>query len=133
MTRVRPVTPVRSTLLLVDDDAHVLSAYRRILRADHDVVVATSAEAAAALIDGGVRPDVILCDLTMPGMGGRGLHAHLFAHQPALADRVLFLTGGVYTAEAIQFADEHRARVLSKPMSSAELRSRIRSHLREIA
>ena len=120
----------RSMLLLVDDDAHVLAAYRRILRAEHEVVVATSAEAAAALIDGGARPDVILCDLTMPGMGGRGLHAHLFAHLPELAERILFLTGGVYTAEAVQFVEEHHARVLAKPMSSAELRSRIRSHLR---
>ena len=120
----------RSMLLLVDDDAHVVSAYRRILRADHEVLTATSAEAAATLIDEGARPDVILCDLTMPGMGGRGLHAHLFEHHAELAERVLFLTGGVYTAEAIQFVEEHRARVLSKPMSSAELRARIRSHLR---
>jgi DNA-binding response OmpR family regulator len=127
------VNATRSTLLLVDDDAHVLSAYRRILRADHEVMVATSAEAAAALIDSGARPDVILCDLTMPGMGGQGLHAHLFEHLPALAERILFLTGGVYTAEAIQFAEEHRERVLAKPISSAELRARIRSHLREIA
>lgn len=123
---------VRSSLLLVEDDARVLAAYRRMLRADHDVVVATSAEQAAALIGDGARPDVILCDLTMPGMGGRGLYAHLLAREPVLAERMLFLTGGVYTAEAITFVDEHRARVVTKPISSAELRARIRSHLRVV-
>jgi DNA-binding NtrC family response regulator len=58
------------SLLIVDDDSAICSALRRGLASeDLRVEVAESAERALSLL-AGVRPDVILSDVRMPGMSG---------------------------------------------------------------
>jgi len=66
------LAPRRGQVLVVDDDAKVAAGVSRVLRDEHDVVVATSGRAALALehLLSGQRVDVILCDLMMPEMTG---------------------------------------------------------------
>lgn len=122
--RPRPVTtappPARRTVLLIDDDPLVLRVFARVLREAHDVTAVESAAHALTHL-ATATPDVIVCDLMMPGMTGIDLHEHLLAHAPAMAARMMFVTGGAFTSRAQDFATAMGARVLTKPVAPAEL------------
>ena len=81
-----------------------------------------SAQAALALFAAGARFDLILCDLTMPRMGGLALRAELARTFPAEVDRLFFLTGGA-DAETARELQRLRAVVLEKPVDGDALRA----------
>jgi two-component system chemotaxis response regulator CheY len=59
------------TILIVDDSATILMSIDSILtKAGYKVEKATSAEDALSKLKGGVRPDLIITDLNMPGLNG---------------------------------------------------------------
>jgi len=111
-------------ILAIDDDGMVGNALRRIL-AGHVFEFLQSGEAALERIEGGVRYDVILLDLTMPQMSGMRVHAELMRIDPAQATRVIFITGGVLTAAAQRFLDEVPNLRLHKPFDAGELRAMV--------
>jgi signal transduction histidine kinase/ActR/RegA family two-component response regulator len=108
-------------LLLVDDDAAVLSALNRTLKMRHQVTTATGVVAAMALIDGGAAYDAVLCDVAMPDGGGEGIYATLNQSHPKLAARTFFITGGALEPRSREFIEQHRDRVLLKPFDSKQL------------
>ena len=57
----------------------------------HDVTIVHDPERALAAIDRGVRPEIALLDIGLPGMDGYELAARLLAHVPAC--RLIALTG----------------------------------------
>lgn len=61
--------PVLPTVLLVDDEVRSLDAMRRTLEEDFEVLTATGADAARAVLERR-EIDVILCDQRMPGVTG---------------------------------------------------------------
>ena len=105
----------RGRILVVDDEPRMGKALQRLLAPSHDVVAVQGAREALALISGGDAPDVILCDLMMPGMSGMDLHAELGRAHPGLAVRMVFMTGGAYTAAAQRFLEQVPNRRLEKP------------------
>lgn len=115
----------RGAVLLVDDDAAVGTALRRILR-DHDVTVTTAAREALALIEEGRRFDVILSDLMMPEMTGAAFHAELTRRLPEAADRVVFVSGGASTPDAQAFLDRVANRCIDKPFDPDHVREIVR-------
>jgi signal transduction histidine kinase len=115
----------RGHVLVIDDEPLIGSAVGAILGVAHDVVSATEAEQALALLDAGERFDVILCDLLMPGMGGAALHAELQRRYPEQADRMLFLTGGAVTESSRDFLAGLPGRVVEKPFEPAGLLSAV--------
>jgi CheY-like chemotaxis protein len=88
-----------------------------------------SAEA-LALVLGGERFDVILCDLMMPEMSGMDFYQELCAHAPQQASVVVFLTGGAFTPRARRFLDEIPNRWLEKPFDPAALSSLVNSSVK---
>ncbi|MDY7525779.1 hybrid sensor histidine kinase/response regulator [Sphingomonas sp. 10B4] len=84
--------PSRGTALLVDDEEFVrLSTAAMLGELGYDVVEADSAEAALALIDAGVAPDLVVTDHLMPGMTGSDFARRLLRGDPALP--VLVISG----------------------------------------
>lgn len=60
-----------ATLLLVEDDESLRSILARHLRSEgFKVDEATSAEEAGAVLESGLRPDLVLLDLNLPGNTG---------------------------------------------------------------
>ncbi len=112
-------------VLVIDDDRLVAEAVELMLSEEHEVRVVDSASAALAHIRAGESYDAILCDLMMPGMTGIELYFELEAERPALAQRVLFATGGAFTRPAQSFVERMGARVLDKPFRSDELRAKV--------
>lgn len=82
----------RGTALLVDDEEFVrLSTAAMLGELGYDVVEADSAEAALALIDAGMAPDLVVTDHLMPGMTGSDFARRLLRGDPALP--VLVISG----------------------------------------
>ncbi len=115
----------RGRILVVDDEPRMGKALQRLLAPAHDVAVAQSAREALALVAEGSRFDVVLCDLMMPGMSGMDLHAELARTAPELAARMVFMTGGAYTASAQRFLDAVPNRRLEKPFKPEALEALI--------
>jgi CheY-like chemotaxis protein len=102
-------------ILVVDNDPALLTAIKRILAATHEVTVLESARAAAALIDGGRRFDLILSDVAMRQLNGVELHHELHRTAPDQARRMIFMSGGFRGERPPGF------RVLAKPFTAKEL------------
>ncbi len=115
----------RGRILVVDDEPRMGRALQRLLAADHDVTTVASAEEALDLLSGGTRFDMVLCDLMMPGMSGMELHARMESAAPEVAARMVFMTGGAYTAGAQRFLDQVPNRRLEKPFRPETLEALI--------
>jgi signal transduction histidine kinase len=126
-----PTQTRRGRILVVDDEPLIGLAIRRILQRAHDVVTLTSAREARTRLLDGERFDVILCDLMMPEMSGMELHEELATRAPALAERVVFLTGGAFTSNARAFLSRVGNPRMEKPFSSEELNGMVRALLVE--
>jgi len=113
---------------VLDDEPTIGAAVRRMLQGTLEVEVATSPEAALARIQDGQRYDHILCDLMMPVMNGMEFEAAVRQAAPDQAARMLFMTGGVYTACAAAFAKRMGARCLDKPLDLDKLRSALHAN-----
>ena len=115
----------RPRVLVVDDDPLVTRAVVRTLADRFEVATESSAADALARIERGEPFDAVLCDLMMPQMTGMELHARVAARDPALARRMLFMTGGAFTEAAARFVADSRACCLEKPFEPGRLREAI--------
>jgi CheY-like chemotaxis protein len=97
----------------------------RILGQGFEVTTAPSAAEALVRIERGEAFDAVLCDLMMPQMTGMELHARVAAKDPALARRMIFMTGGAFTEAAARFVAESRAPCFDKPFEAARLRAAV--------
>jgi CheY-like chemotaxis protein len=80
-------------ILLVDDNANNLSLLEELLRLEgHEVVTAANGHAALTRMAQS-RPDVVLCDLLMPGMSGEALLAFLAGDPRWAGVKPVVLTG----------------------------------------
>ena len=83
----------------------VAEAIARSLSEGNDVEVVTEAQHALSRIAAGQHYDVLLCDLMMPVMTGMDLYAEVVRIAPKLASRLVFMTGGAFTARARAFVE----------------------------
>jgi PAS domain S-box-containing protein len=116
----------RRRLAVIDDEPLVSRALARILEAEGEVTVVERARDALDRIRAGERFDAIVCDLMMPELSGMALHAELRAIDPALADRMIFVTGGAFTEAAREFLERVPNPRLEKPVDRAALREAVR-------
>lgn len=118
-----PAAPGRHRVLVVDDEPLVGRAVARAL-SGHDVTVVTDVPAALELC-ATYSYDCILCDLMLPSVGGDVLFDTLTARRPELAARVVFMTGGAFTAAARRLLERAPNPLIEKPFSSAGLRATV--------
>ena len=125
-----PETAVKSTsgtrrgrVLVVDDDPLVARSIRRVLERDHEVVMETSSRDALGRLQAGERFDLVLCDVMMPQLSGPEFHAALKRLAPEQSERVVFVTGGAFTAPASSYLEEVGARTVEKPFEAETLRA----------
>ena len=121
-------------VLLVDDEELIRRPMTRFLAGlGADIREAEDGEAAFTRLGEGFGPDVILADLRMPRMDGGEFYVLLKARRPALAERVIFLSGDITQLAGRGLAEVPRDRVLVKPVELVELERRILSFVREQA
>jgi len=116
-------------VLLVDDEPLVRNTLSRMLARDYRIAVAHNAADALAMISRGDRFDVILSDVSMAGMTGIELHDTLAKTHADQAQRMVFLSGGAFTGDAIDFLRQMSQRHLEKPFALSQLRGLIQEQL----
>jgi PAS domain S-box-containing protein len=121
-------SPRRGRVLVVDDELAVGAAMDRVLRREHDVVVEADARDALARL-ANEDYDVIFCDLMMPAMSGIDFYETLARSNPTAARRVVFMTGGAFTARARTFLDSVANVSIAKPFDVGTLKAVIRDFL----
>jgi|GEM_PF-1010111 len=123
------VTTSRGRLLVIDDDAGVRKALRRILDG-HELIEAESGRQACELLATDQSFDVILCDIGMPNMSGIDVHSWLLELHPRLAQRVVFLTGGAFTPRATAYLEKIQNPQVEKPFDTANLEKLVTDYVR---
>ena len=109
----------------MDDDPLVARSVVRALGSAHDVVATSSGAEALAKLESGEHFDAVLCDVMMPEMTGAQLYARVEALDPQLARRFVFLTGGAFTEDAIEFLRRVAGPCLDKPFDAEQLRKAV--------
>jgi len=125
----RPAAAARAHVVVVDDEAALGKALRRALADEHDVVAVTDAREALRLVEAGEPVDLIISDLAMPNMTGMELYAALEKLAPSLAQGMVFMTGGAFTAQTRTFLSSVPNVRLEKPFEPAALRAAVRDRL----
>jgi PAS domain S-box-containing protein len=130
-TRTPPPEAARrgGRVLIVDDEPMILGALRRAL-IDYEVVCVGDGRQALEQLRAGERFDVILCDLMMPELTGMDLYTELASIPTADPDRIIFVTGGAFTARAREFLDRVPNARVEKPIDFQSLRLLIRNLIR---
>ncbi len=114
------------SVLLVEDDADVAEMLFDVLESlGHTVRHEGSADTALAAVAAGLRPDVVITDLMLPGgLSGLALARELRVRLPALP--VVLSTGGRADTAELRAA---ALPVLCKPFRGSELDAAIRKAL----
>jgi CheY-like chemotaxis protein/two-component sensor histidine kinase len=124
-----PAAPVKTALtparrkqvLVVDDDPVFSRTIRRSLK-PHDVrTCAAASEAQALLLDAAYSPDLVLCDVFLPGANGNLLHSRVARQRPEIARRFVFVTGGALGKEEASYLRHSGCTTLFKPVELKSL------------
>jgi signal transduction histidine kinase/ActR/RegA family two-component response regulator len=103
-------------VFLVDDDPVFSRTMRRALKPHVVRTAAAASEAEVQLLDPKYNPDLVLCDVFLPGRNGDTLHARIAARRPDLAERFVFVTGGALGRTEAEYLKNSACPTLVKPV-----------------
>ena len=104
-----------SKILLVDDDPTVLDLVRETLEGcGYDIDTATNSQEALTKVRDGAF-NMIIVDLLLPDMNGFILSQEIKRVNPALADKILFISGILFGQSTVEHLGSVGAGFLSKP------------------
>ena len=114
-------------LLVVDDDDAVVEYLQAKLGTRYDIV-STNAPESVIRIARKERPNLILCDMDMPGMDGGDVSKELYGDAGVRDSPVLFITALVTPADMKNLGHQIGGRsAISKQAPAEELAQRIES------
>jgi CheY-like chemotaxis protein len=117
------------TILVVEDDSDVRAYIVEVLRnLNYDVLEAQDADSALGVFERkGIRIDLLLTDVVLPGVNGRELARQIRVRQPNI--KVLFMTGYSRNAIIHQGRLDPDVELIQKPITQADIAARIREML----
>jgi len=109
-------------VLVAEDEPAILDMLERFLAEEGAAVtgVRDGQEAWEQLAKGDF--DLVLADLRMPRLDGRGLYDRIARHRPELLPRVVFATGDVLRQETLGFLEDVPNLILLKPLDLGNVR-----------
>lgn len=111
----------RRRVLVVDDEPALLRSLSAILGSFHDVVAVSSGREAVDVLRDDGRFDAVLTDLMMAHFTGMDLYEVVRAARPGMERRIVFMTGGAFTADGRAFLAKVPNRCLEKPFEKEEV------------
>ena len=121
------MTVKKETVLVVDDDIHILRLMQRILGEDGYRVLTAGDGKAALNVFEDETPDVVLLDVMMPGMNGYTVCQRIREFSPV---PVIMVTAMTNPREKVEGLDAGADDYVTKPFSPRELIARVRAVLR---
>jgi two-component system NtrC family sensor kinase len=116
-------------VLVVDDEETILQMVREtLLPCGYEVDVAPDGETGLRRLSE-KHYDLALCDCRMPGLNGQQVYERLRAINPALSERIIFITGDVINEKTRTFLEQQKRVCLPKPFSLSEFRDAIKRTL----
>ncbi len=113
-------------ILIVEDEAQLASSIAALLP-EHRVRIASNVRQALEACEH-CAFDLILCDVLMPDGSGPDLLDALSRAHPGWQDRIVFMTGGTFTARASDALSRLSNPLLQKPFAVEELLQLVASH-----
>ncbi len=113
--------PARARVLVIDDDPGVANTLRVMLEAHHEVTSVEHATEGLRLLLREREFDVVFCDLVMPELSGIDLYRALELNHSTQLERIVFMTGGVFTTDAERFLARVPNARIEKPFSLARI------------
>jgi CheY-like chemotaxis protein len=124
-----PGTGDAARILIVDDvPANIQVIANMLVKDAFQISAAMSGPQALGMVER-ILPDLVLLDVTMPGMDGYETCQKLKAHPMASEVPVIFLTGRASEEDVLKGFEAGGVDYVSKPFSHAELLARVRTHL----
>ena len=124
-----PTAAEKPTGLIVDDERFNLSALHALLRDDCRVMVATDGEHGLTAARANL-PDLILLDVTMPGISGHDVCRALKEDPATQSIPIIFITALVDADDETHGFDLGAADYITKPFNHAVVKARVRTQLR---
>ena len=119
-------------ILIVEDEPAICAVCSRVLTGEgFEVDTAASGKVAQGMIEE-KQYDLFLLDIRMPEMNGKELHQWLQEKHPRLANRVIFITGSVMSADTRSFLEQITRPFLLKPFTPDELKVVVSEAVKEI-
>jgi CheY-like chemotaxis protein len=111
-------------LLIIEDEELVVDLIKGVLE-DDDVTIDTARDGEEALSKTvSTEYDLIVCDIKMPVMGGVAFYNKIKIINPALAGKVIFITGDP-SNETMEFLKTTGNEFITKPFKVEQFRSRV--------
>lgn len=133
MSAEQAAPSARAHVLIVDDDPRFLTAIARLLKAEHKVSTEADPSKVMERLAGADQYDLILCDMTMPDIGGPDVYRLVSEVAPQYLSKLVFFTGGAVTTEAATFLGREGITSMSKYLSPASLREEVARHVARLA
>ncbi|MFQ5611974.1 MAG: response regulator transcription factor [Anaerolineae bacterium] len=118
-----------SDILIVDDEIHIARCIERLLSREHQVQVSHCATEALGIARNS-KPDLLILDVRMPGMGGLQLCRELRSDPGLKGIAILLLSGSSSVEDKIKGFEAGADDYLAKPFEVKELLVRVRALLR---
>jgi DNA-binding response OmpR family regulator len=108
-------------VLFVDDDWKMLSSYRTMVAGYIDAEFVSSSDDAFNRLLSDTPPQVVVCDVVMPGLSGADIYRRAVLLDKRWANRFIFVTGAASTAAVAEFLNTLDVRVFHKPVATDRL------------
>ena len=120
----------KSVILIVDDVALNIQILVNLLKDDYEIKVATDGVRSLELAQSEPLPDLILLDITMPGMDGYEVLSHLKESSSTSQIPVIFVTGSTSIEDEEKGLNLGAVDYIAKPISPAIVKARVHNHLK---
>src|SRR6516162_9828360 len=120
---------LKKIVLLVDDAPSNIQVVNSILKDLYRIRIATNGPKALELVKVAPPPDLILLDVTMPGMDGFEVCRRLKTDSETRDIPVIFLTGQTEIEDETHGFDVGAVDYIHKPFSPAVVKARVQTHL----
>lgn len=118
---------MKKKILIIDDKDEFRRLTKTILLSKYEVEGSENGINALSLLQGGFKPDLIICDLIMPVLGGKEFLEQLKNSGAFKNIPVIILSSIDKSEEKIKLINMGASDYLEKPYNPAELMARIES------
>jgi len=118
-------TAPQKRILVVEDDETVRTLLVRQLQTQYEVFQAADAQAALTTLGAIQLPDLIICDVMMPGMTGVQFAKHLKGVNAYKQIPIIFLTARTGALDVIEGINAGARHYITKPFNMKDLLDKV--------